>query len=94
MVLGAVGFVLGFAGGALMIPQACNDDGSCDTSIPVTTRLHWGAVVGAVVGAVAAGWAPRWARSRGTRRATRSRPPDPADYDAMTSFAPQTIGSR
>jgi len=54
-VLGAVGFVLGFAGGALMIPQECNADGFCDTSIPVTTRLQWGAVVGAVVGAVAAG---------------------------------------
>jgi len=52
--LGAVGFALGFAGGALMIPQTCNDDGSCNTSIPVMTRLHWGAVVGAVFGAVTA----------------------------------------
>jgi len=52
-VLGAVGFVLGFAVGALVIPQTCGND--CNTSIPVTTQLHWGAVVGAVVGAVAAG---------------------------------------
>jgi hypothetical protein len=44
----------GFAGGALMIPQTCNADGTCDTSIPLPTRLHWGAVVGAVFGAVTA----------------------------------------
>jgi hypothetical protein len=54
VVLGAVGFVLGFAGGSLLIPQTCNDDGFCDTSIPVATRLHWGAVVGAVFGAMTA----------------------------------------
>jgi len=52
--LGAVGFVLGFAGGALVISQFCNADGSCDTSIPIATRLHRGAVVGAVFGAVTA----------------------------------------
>jgi hypothetical protein len=53
VVLGAVGFVLGFAGGALVISQSCNAD-ACDTPIPITWRLGRGARVGAVFGAVTA----------------------------------------
>ena len=54
---GAIGFTLGFAAGSLLIRQTCNDDGSCDTSIPAATRLRWGTAVGA-----------QW---RGHRRARR-----------------------
>lgn len=53
-VTGAVGLVLGFAAGAIMIPHSCNADGSCDSSIPIGTRLGWGAKVGAVFGAFTA----------------------------------------